>query len=259
MPPSADWPFLDHPGPLAFAHQGGASEMPENTLSAFQHAVDLGYRYVETDVHATADGVLVAFHDDRLDRVTDRTGVIGALPYDEVRRARVDGREPIPLLEDLLTTWPDLRVNIDPKHDAAVAPLAEVILRTGAVDRVCVGAFSDRRIARVRELVGPRLCTSMGPRQVAALMAAARGMPGAGRVRAPCAQVPTRQGRIPLVTDRFVAAAHRFGVQVHVWTIDDPAEMERLLDLGVDGIMTDRPRALRDVLERRGQWTEGQG
>jgi glycerophosphoryl diester phosphodiesterase len=256
VPANAAWPFLDWPGPLPFAHRGGASEAPENTMPAFAQAVDLGYRYLETDVHVTADGVLVAFHDDRLDRVTDRMGRIADLPWREVQQARVDGREPIPLLEDLLGTWPDVRVNIDPKHDSAVEPLAEVLLRTKAADRVCVGAFSDRRIARVRSLVGPNLCASMGPRQVAALTAVSRGLPGGSRVTAPCAQVPPRQGRLPLVTRRFVDAAHARGIQVHVWTIDDPVEMARLLDLGVDGVMTDRPLVLRELLQSRGEWFE---
>lgn len=256
MPANAAFPFLDWPGPLAFAHRGGASEVPENTMPAFEHAVRLGYRYVETDVHVTADGELLAFHDDRLDRVTDGTGAIGELPWSVVRRARVDGREPIPRFEDLLGAWPDLRVNVDPKHDAAVEPLAEVLRRTGAVDRVCVGAFSDRRLERLRRLVGGGLCTSMGPRQVARLITVSRGLPGGGGLTAPCAQVPANQGRLALVTPRFVAAAHRRGIQVHVWTIDDPFEMERLLDLGVDGLMTDRPQVLKDVLVARGQWHE---
>ena len=254
MPANAAHPFLDWPGPLAFAHRGGASEAPENTMPAFEHAVRLGYRYLETDAHVTADGKLIAFHDDRLDRVTDRTGVIGELPWSEVSRAKVDGREPIPLLEDLLTAWPDVRVNIDPKHDAAAEPLAEAIVRTGTVDRVCVAAFSDRRIDKVRSLVGPALCTGMGPRQIAQLVAASRGMPGGKRLRSPCAQVPPHQGRLPLVTERFVAAAHRLGVQVHVWTIDDREEMARLLDLGVDGVMTDRPNVLKELLVERGEW-----
>jgi glycerophosphoryl diester phosphodiesterase len=239
---------------LPFAHRGGASELPENTLPAFARSVELGYRYLETDTHVTADGVLVAFHDDRLDRVTDRAGLIADLPWSQVREAKVDGREPIPLLEDLLGTWPELRVNIDPKHDGAVDALSEVLLRTGAVDRVCIGAFSDKRIQRVVAKVGGGLCHSMGPRQVAQLAAASQGLPGGGRLRAPCAQVPVHQGPVPLVTPRFVRSAHARGIQVHVWTIDDRAEMERLLDLGVDGIMTDRPALLREVLEARGQW-----
>jgi glycerophosphoryl diester phosphodiesterase len=254
MPANAAYPFLHWPGPIAFAHRGGASEAPENTMPAFEHAIRLGYRYLETDVHVTADGVLIAFHDDRLDRVTDRAGLISELPWAEVQRARVDGREPIPLLEDLLGAWPEVRVNIDPKHDAAAEPLAATITKTGAVDRVCVGAFSDRRIARVRALVGPALCTSMGPREVAQLVSASRNLPGGKRLRSPCAQVPPRQGRVALVTQRFVTAAHRLGVHVHVWTIDDRAEMARLLDLGVDGIMTDRPQVLKDLLVERGAW-----
>jgi len=255
VPHANRFAFLDWPGPIPFAHRGGASEVPENTLPAFEHAVGLGYRYVETDVHVTADGVLLAFHDDVLDRVTDRTGMIADLPWSAVRAARVDGREPIPLLEDLLTAWPEVRVNIDPKHDAAAEPLAAAIVRTGCVDRVCVGAFSDRRIDVVKALVGPALCTSMGPREVARLVAASRGLPGGGRLRSPCAQVPPNQGRMPLVTARFVDTAHRLGVQVHVWTVDDRDEMARLLDLGVDGVMTDRPQVLKDLLAERGTWT----
>ena len=255
MPSNAAFPFLDWPGPIAFAHRGGASEAPENTMPAFEHAVRLGYRYLETDAHVTADGVLVAFHDDRLDRVTDRTGVIAELPWSEVQQAKVDGREPIPLLEDLLSAWPEVRINIDPKQDGVAEPLASAIIRTGSVDRVCVGAFSDRRIATVKALVGPALCTSMGPREVAQLVAASRRLPGGKRLRSPCAQVPTRQGRVPLVTPRLVDTAHGLGLQVHVWTIDDRAEMARLLDVGVDGIMTDRPQVLKDLLVERGAWT----
>lgn len=222
-------------------------------MPAFEGAVALGYRYVETDVHVTADGVLVAFHDDHLDRVTDRIGRIADLPWSEVRQARVDGREPIALLEDLLGSFPDLRINIDPKHDRAVPVLVDVLRRTAAVERVCVGAFSDRRLGRLRAALGPRLCTSLGPRGVARLRAAASGLPS-GRLRASCAQVPVRAGRVTIVDERFVATAHRQGLQVHVWTIDDDAEMHRLLELGVDGIMTDRPAVLRRVLEARGAW-----
>ena len=251
--PSSEWPFLDQPGPLAFAHRGGAGEWPENTMPAFEGAVALGFRYLETDAHVTADGICLAFHDDRLDRVTDRTGVIAELPYRVVRDARVDGREPIPLLEDLLAAFPQARVNIDPKHDASVDAVAAVIERTGAVDRVCIGSFSDERVARLRAALGPRLCTSLGPRGVARLRGGSFGLP-AGSFEAGCAQVPHRVKGVPLVDARFVARAHRAGLQVHVWTIDDREEMEQLLDLGVDGVMTDRPAVLKQVLTERGAW-----
>jgi glycerophosphoryl diester phosphodiesterase len=222
-------------------------------MAAFEHAVSLGYRYLETDVHATADGVLVAFHDDELDRVTDRVGRIGDLPWSEVKRARVAGSHAIPLLEELLGTWPEARVNIDPKHDAGVGPLVEVLRRTSSVARVCVGAFSDRRLARVRRQLGPDLCTSLGPAGIARLKLAGRRVP-AGRLPAGCAQVPVRSGGVTVLDHRLVAAAHQRGMQVHVWTIDDHQEMARLLDLGVDGIMTDRPAVLRQLLEERGEW-----
>jgi glycerophosphoryl diester phosphodiesterase len=247
-------PYLADP-PLAFAHRGGAGDWPENTMPAFENAVALGFRHLETDVHLTADGVLLAFHDHSLDRVTDREGVIAGLPWSEVRRARVDGREPIVLLEDLLGAWPDVHVNIDPKHDDSVEPLADAIVRAGAVDRVGIGSFSDRRIARLRGRLGPRLCTALGPKGVARLRTASFGVPAGRFDAAHCVQVPpTARGRA-LVDERFVRAAHDRGLQVHVWTVDEPAEMTRLLDLGVDGIMTDRPAVLKQVLQDRGQWS----
>jgi len=242
-------PYLDWDGPIAFAHRGGASDVPENTLPAFEYAVGLGYRYVETDVHVTADGVLVAFHDDDLQRTCARAGLISQLPWSEVRTALVDGRAPIPLLEDLLGTWPELRVNIDCKADSAVEALAETLRRCNALGRVGVGAFSDRRLRRIRGLLGPGLCTSLGPRGVAGLV---YGRPR--RLTALAAQVPVKHGRLTIVSPRVVAKAHALGLQVHVWTIDDPAEMHRLLDLGVDGLMTDRPTVLKQVLTARGLW-----
>jgi glycerophosphoryl diester phosphodiesterase len=243
--------YLDHVGPIAFAHRGGASEVPENTMPAFEHAVKLGYGYVETDVHATSDGVLLAFHDSKLDRVTDSKGVISEMTWDQVRGAKVDGLEPIPLFADLLTTWPTLRINIDPKKDNAVAPLVSVLREHNAIDRVCIGAFSDARLRRIRTELGPSLCTSAGPLETARLRFSSWGL-GPVPTGIAAAQVPVRQGPVPVVDRRFLDRAHRAGLVVHVWTIDDEAEMDRLLDLGVDGIMTDRPVILRDVFARRG-------
>ena len=249
------FPFLDWPGPLAFAHQGAHTDggPGENTMAAFAAAVGLGYRYLETDAHATSDGVLVAFHDDHLDRLTDRRGAIADLDWAEVSEARVRDGDGVPLLEDVLTTWPDVRVSIDPKHDAAVDPLVALVRRLGVLDRVCFGAFSDRRLSRLREALGPGACTSMGPRQVGRLVAASRRLPG-GTFTAACVQVPVRQNRIPLVTERFLEAAHARDLPVHVWTINEAEEMGRLLDMGVDGIMTDRPDVLKAVLTERGSW-----
>jgi len=250
----ARWAYLDHPGPIAFAHRGGAGDHPENTMSAFQHAVDIGYRYLETDVHVTADGVVVAFHDDVLDRVTDRTGRIADLSWARVKEAVVGDAERVPLLEDVLGTWPGVRVNIDPKHDASVRPLVDALRRGRAFDRVCVAAFSDRRLAVVRRLTGNQVCTALGPRDIGRLRVAGWGAAVTGPIVGACVQIPVRHGRVVLADRRFLAAAHRRRLPVHVWTVDDPATMSWLLDLGVDGIMTDRPSVLREVLEGRGQW-----
>lgn len=249
-------PFLDWPGPLAFAHRGGASDHPENTMPAFRYAVDLGYTYLETDVHATTDGTLVAFHDADLERTCARPGRIDGLPWREVATARVNGSEPIPLMDDLFDEFPNARFNIDCKADSGVAPLVRTLRRRpDLLDRVLIGGFSDARLRRIRASLGERLCTSFGPQQVAALALAgrlSRSVVGRGQA----AQVPPASRKLKLVTPRFVRRAHALGLQVHVWTIDDPAEMHRLLDMGVDGIMTDRPAVLRDVMRERGSWHE---
>jgi len=249
-------PFLEHDGPLAIAHRGGALDGRENSMAAFNRAVGLGYRYLETDVHATADGILVAFHDATLDRVTDRTGTVAEMPWRELRMARIGGVEPIPLLVEVLERWPHVRVNIDPKSDAAVQPLVEVIQRTGAIDRVCVGSFSDRRLQRMRVALGPRLCTSMGPGEVLRLRLAAWGvLPRIAEPSGPaCAQIPVRQGRITLAEPRLLKYAHAPRLPVHVWTVNDPEEIRWLLELGVDGIVSDNIVALRAVLQERGAW-----
>jgi glycerophosphoryl diester phosphodiesterase len=247
------FPFLEHKGVLAFAHRGGALEAPENTMTAFAYAVGLGYRYLETDVYATRDGVLIAFHDDKLDRVTDRKGLVASLDYAQLREARIGGKEPIPQLEDLLGAWPEVRINIDPKHDAAIAPLILALKRTGAQHRVCVGSFSDKRIRQVQTAFEGKICTSLGPNGVMRVKLASLGLPGRRFVEG-CAQVPRRHRGLTLVDRAFLRAADKAGIQVHVWTVDDPQEMNDLIDLGVDGIMTDRPKVLKEVLEARGLW-----
>ncbi|MFE1310304.1 glycerophosphodiester phosphodiesterase [Streptomyces sp. NPDC058755] len=247
-------PYLDHPGPIAFAHRGGAADGLENTVAQFRRAVDLGYRYIETDVHTTADGKLVAFHDGTLDRVTDGAGRIADLPWQDVSRARVGGREPVPLFEELLDAFPEVRWNVDLKAEPALRPFLELIERTNAWDRVCVGSFSEARVLRAQRLAGPRLATSFGTRGVLSLRLRSWGLPASVRRSAVAAQVPEAQSGVPVVDERFVRAAHALGLQVHVWTINEPERMHRLLDLGVDGIMTDHIDTLRKVMEDRGVW-----
>ncbi|MCM2393451.1 glycerophosphodiester phosphodiesterase [Streptomyces albipurpureus] len=247
-------PYLDHPAVLPFAHRGGAADGIENTAAAFRRAAGLGYRYFETDVHTTADGRLVAFHDATLDRVTDTRGRIARLPWSTVRRARVGGREPVSLFEELLEEFPDARWNVDVKTESAVRPLVDLIRRTGAWDRVCVGSFSERRVALAVRLAGPRLATSYGVRGVLGLRLASLGLPAGVRGGGVCVQVPEVLNGVPVVDRRFLRAAHARGLQVHVWTVNDPDRMRTLLDLGVDGIMTDHLETLRGVLNDRGAW-----
>lgn len=251
-------PYFDHPHPLALAHRGFSQAGLENSMAAFAAAVDLGYRYVETDVHATTDDAVVAFHDSTLDRVTDGTGVISELPWSQVRQARIGGREPIPTLDELLGTWPELRVNIDIKTPGAIGPVARVIERTGAHDRVCIASFSDARRREVVRRLSRPVAISAGRTTVAAfrLAAAAHLSPVVRRTlgRVDCLQVPVNYGSIRVVTPATVAAAHCAGKQVHVWTVNDADAMRELLDLGVDGIVTDRADLLREVLVERGAW-----
>ena len=265
-------PYLDAPTPLAFAHRGGAAVGDENTAAAFARSVELGYRYVETDTHATRDGVAVVFHDPDLRRMTGDRRRIRDVTWADLASLRVNGDAAVPRLDDILAAWPQVRFNVDVKDVQAITPTIDAVRRTGATDRVLLASFSDARLARMRREVGPAVATSMGVREVAALWARARlgrayrvtgsstapGPPvGAGSVPrgVVAAQIPARQGGVRVVTPRFVAHAHRLGLQVHVWTIDDPTEMRELLDLGVDGIMTDRIEVLREVYETRGHWT----
>jgi glycerophosphoryl diester phosphodiesterase len=244
--------YLDHPTPVAFAHRGGAAHFPENSWRAFEHAVKLGYAYLETDAHATADGVLVAFHDKTLDRVTDRTGAIAALRARQVAEAKIAGTDSIPLLEDLVGAWPEVRFNIDVKDAPAARPLAELIRRTAAWDRVCITSFSAGRLRATRRLLDRPVCMAASPVGAAALRS---GLPGPALAAAfarrsvRCAQIP-----IGLATAPLIGRARDAGLAVHVWTVNDPAVMARLLDLGVDGIMTDQTELLREVMISRGQW-----
>ena len=251
--------YLDAPTPLAFAHRGGAAAGDENSAAAFARSVELGYRYIETDTHASADGVAVAFHDHTLTRIAGRTERVRDLTWADLATIRVGGEPVVPRLDDVLGSWPQVRFNIDVKDDTGVDPTVEVVRRAGALDRVLLASFSDARTARMRALLGPTLATSPGSRGVARLWAASRTGLGARRLAATvaAAQVPVRQGPVRVVDERFVRYAHRLGVQVHVWTIDAPDQMHELLDLGVDGIMTDRIDVLKDVYTERGCWTGG--
>ncbi|MFN8097182.1 MAG: glycerophosphodiester phosphodiesterase family protein [Dermatophilaceae bacterium] len=257
---ASDHPYFRSDRPVALAHRGGSFFAPnlgrENTIAAFAHAVALGYGYIETDVQSTADGVLLVFHDDRLERVTDRRGVIAEQTYADIRHARTVAGDQIPTLDEVLETFPETRFNIDCKTEPAVAPLVEAVRRHHAVDRVCVGSFSTKRLTAVRRALGPGLATAAGTRGVAAM----RFTPGLVtrllHSAAPVFQIPLTMrvaGRDVLIfNEGLLRRVHRLGKHVHVWTVDDRPEMERLLDLGVDGLVSDRIDVLRAVFADRG-------
>ena len=257
--------YLEDGRVLALAHRGGAYhpelEGLENTLSAFRHAAALGYDYLETDVHVTRDGVLLAFHDDVLDRVTDRIGAVADQTLAEIREARIAGREEIPTLAELVDAFPGARFNIDLKSAGAVTALAGFIAERDLWDRVLVGSFSPARIRAFRRLTGGRVPTAAHPGEIIAFRflpsaRLAHRLAGRGFV---AFQVPHRRLGVRIATSGLVRRAHAAGKQVHVWTVDDPAEMEELLDRGVDGLFTDRTDLLKDVLVARGQWRPQQG
>lgn len=234
---------------LGFAHRGGTRELPENSMAAFRAAHSLGYRYLETDVHATKDGDLVAFHDSNLSRTCGTDREISSMTVQEIQRERIDGREPIPLLSELLEEFPDSYVNIDAKSDDCVLPLIDFLRRSNALDRVCVGSFSHRRLRTVRSVLGEEVCTSASPVEVAMWML---GVIPSGPS---CVQIPTIQSGITVATENRIARSEQRGIPVHIWTVDDPREMQSLIDIGVHGIMTDECHILRSVAEQNMIWS----
>ncbi len=255
---------LAGPLPLAFAHRGGSLVWPENTLLAFQNAAALGFSHFETDVHLTRDGMLVACHDERLERTTDGSGLIRDHTLAEIKRldagCRFSGQGDfpyrgtgctIPTLTEVIEALPGARftIEIKPNDPAVVTELLRLIERDDLRDRVIVGSFHLAMLREVRRQSGGAVATSAGPAEALRFWLAARLR--CERLLAPAydaLQVPEVRGRLRVVAPRFVAAAHRIGLQVHVWTVNEVADMRRLLGWGVDGIMSDRPDLLREVV-----------
>lgn len=243
--------YRSRPGPLAIAHRGGAGLAAENTLEVFERSHALGVRYLETDVRITRDGELVVFHDAHLRRVTGREGRVHDHTLTELSALRVLGAGPVVSLREALTTFPDTCFTIDVKEAAVVAPLASLLRDLDAAHRVCAAASHGSWLRDLSDATGPDLSTALPWRHLVNL--ALRGPFAHGQ--AAFAHLPLRLGRVPVFRDDLVARAHDAGIRVMVWTVDDPDTMHRLLDHGVDGIITDRPDVLREVLISRGQWT----
>lgn len=246
-------PYLSDMGFAAFAHRGGGAEQIENTERAFKAAIAMGYRYIETDIQATSDNVVMIFHDDDLDPVTNGEGKIASLPYSEVCQAKIHGKEHLMTLEQALVTFPETYFNIDIKNEHSLEPTLELVARMGVLNRICLASFSDERLARIRQRFGSAICTGAGPRDVRTLKFASWGLPFM-RACSQCAQVPVVAYGITIPTRRFIALCNARGVAVHVWTIDEADEMRRLIRLGVNGIITDRPSLLKQIAREEGVW-----
>lgn len=259
---------LDGPRPRLFAHRGGSALAPENTLEAFENGLRLGADRLELDVHATSDGTVVVLHDPTLERTTDGVGEVRRMPLEDLRRLdagfrHVDasGRTSfrgrgvrVPTFAEVLAAFPatPLNVEIKQREPEIVAEVLADLDRAGSRGRVLLAAEIPEIMERIRALA-PEMATSSSVADVLEFFDRLDGGRLAGwKPAAVALQIPPSWDGRALVTEESVAAAHRLGVEVHVWTIDDPGEMERLLALGVDGIVTDRPDVARGVFERLG-------
>ena len=247
--------YGEESGPLAIAHRGGAALAQENSLVAFGLASGLGLRYLETDVRVTSDGHLVCFHDETLERVTSARGPVRLKSLRDLRALRINGIEPIPTFDEALDAFPNQCFTVDPKDQAGLGPLVKSLQRKGVAERVCIAGAWDGLLAQVHREV-PNVTTALGWRSLTALLMCARTgvRPPRALATAPFAHVPVKLGCVPIFVDRLVAMSHDIGVRVVTWTVDEPVVMRRLLEAGVDAIISDRPDVLREVLVSRDQW-----
>ncbi len=250
----AEQHYLSPALPRVFAHRGLALEAPENTLLAFAYAVSAGASYVETDVHASHDGVAIIAHDDDLERVAGRPVRVDHLTTAELRRIDLGYGQSFTTLAEALDAFPETRFNIDIKSKAAVGPTVDAIVAAGANNRVLVSSFSEaRRAAAMRRL--PGVVSSASARRFAiALIGGKLGLSPATRraLRGLVAvQVPERALGMKVTTTRMIDRLHAVGVEIHVWTVNDPRRMHELLDLGIDGIVTDRVDLALEVVASR--------
>lgn len=268
-------PMADHPyfpqgevNPLVLAHRGGAALWPENTLYAFERAAALGTDVMETDVHATADGVLVLLHDATVNRTTDGTGAVGALTLAELKRLDAghgwspDGGRTfphrgqgltVPTLAEAFAALPRMRFNLEMKEPDLAAPLCRELREHGMTRQVMVASFHDRALGEFRQLC-PEVATSASAAEARNFFLMARAsLDNAYRPAMQALQLPEYTGGIRVLTPALVSAAHRLNLQVHAWTINDTEAMQRILALGVDGIITDYPDRLVALLDRGGK------
>lgn len=241
-------PYLNQSGVSISAHRGGSEEAPENTLESFGYAIGLGSSYIETDVQLSADGIPYIFHDDDLSRLLNMEVKFNSLHSDQIEKLKLFESYQIPKLETALTQFPNALFQIDLKTDEVALPAMKVIESLNAFDRICIASFSSNRLQKVRKKF-PDTCLSMGPKEILKLLLASFGLYNK-TIYGDCLQVPVYHYGIKLVTRRFVKYVQSIGLKIHVWTINDENTMRKLIDLGVDGIITDRPKLLKEVLSK---------
>jgi len=245
--------YLNSDKPVAIAHRGGSYLGSENTMEAFENAINMGFKFLETDIQITRDKKLIAFHDDTLNRVTDGKGYLRNKTWNELRKIKVAGKYNIPLLSDILYSWPEINLNIDPKNNSSISTLIEFLKKNNVFDRICIGSFSGKRLDNLRKIFGSALCTSAGPLEVLKLKLSSLNLRNFD-IDANCVQVPLKYFGIKIIDRNFIDFCHELNLKVHVWTINEIQEMEKLLDLGVDGIMSDNLEGLKTVLTKRNIW-----
>jgi len=237
------------------AHRGGSLEQLENSLSAFKNAWDLGYRYMETDMQASSDGVVYIFHDDRLERVSNGTGLFCEHSSAEIDKLRLNNGERIPRLSEALDALPEALFNIDIKRADGTKPLANFLNTHPQAHRVVAASFVGARLKQLKSLVKKPVPVTAVQNDIIRIMLIGLGLP----LRRPdvlAVQVPISHYGIPIVTKWFVRQCHKLNIKIHVWTIDDEKQMRWLIDLGVDGVMTDKPSLLKEVCLDKGCWLD---
>lgn len=243
--------------PLAFAHRGFAPNGEENTLKAFDAATELGFGYLETDVHISKDGVLMVFHDETLERLANQPGSIKDYNLEQLRNFRVAG-EHIPTFEELLLAFPKAHFNVDLKDRGSASRLAMLIAKYDAFDRVLIASFAGSHRIAAQKILKHRIATSPGFLGAAAATTISKisPLPSLGLAGFAALQVPEFHGKIRVVSKKSITRAHALGLQIHVWVVNEATDMHRLLDLGVDGIMSDRADLLATVMQERGHWPQ---
>ena len=239
--------YLDYKGVEVLAHRGGAEESYENTLESFEYSQSLGCKFIETDVQVSSDGIPYIFHDDDLKRICEIPKKFDSLKSDEIDSLTIFKNHKIPKLEDALNKFPDLSFQIDFKTDEVVEPALNVIQKTNSTDRVCIASFSSKRLERVRS-ISPNLCISMGPNEVFKTLLS-RYKLNKRPLKGDCLQVPMKYYGLTIVTKKFVEYLKSKDIKIMVWTINDVETFKYLIQLDVDGIITDKPKLLFETLE----------